>query len=712
MDMRDFLDLQKVRERTVTVRRRSLAVVASSLAVIAATDPSPEWVILLVVVAVGAALGWLLPATPRGLEVSLTYDLLASLVAWFLLSPAAGVAFLVLLVGIIASILLPLRSATRVVIAALLVELARVPIHVTGGFGSELFHGGLDVATTDFLVGVGIRGAILLWGAGIARAIAATMGEALVSSERSEKRFRATFEQAPIGMGLLDVFGRVIQLNPMLRDLAGDTGNALTLADLLDTPDQDVAMQSARWAGTNPGRRIDIECQTREGNGESRILALSLVGVEGTAAGEEYPTVLAQARDITELRAAEQDMSRRLEIEAVIRSISEFLVEAPADDVMDAVARSLRMVGEVLDAQRVCLAHTGVTCLDVEQVICWSRSGDEGAFVERLSEIEPAQVAWLEASLRRLELVAFEDSSQVVDPIARSWLEGMEVEAFLAVPLPLADDEVGFLAVQREPSDGGWTQEDVGLMHIVGELLSHGLRRQADHRALERLVESKGEFIARVSHELRTPLTVVMGLAEELVNLDGAVDREEERGFLRLIAEQSLELSLLVEDLLVAARVDTGNLHIEPEIVHLAKEVGVVWSGSRLEEVAVDIDVDLGLAVWADPLRVRQIIRNLLTNAVRHGGTHIRVEATGGPDEVTLVVLDDGPGITDEDAERAFEPYVRVAEDRGMPDAMGLGLSVSRSLARLMGGDITYRREAGWTRFEVHLQPESTCPAT
>lgn len=711
MDMRDFLDLEKVRDRTVTVRRGSLVAVAGLLGVIVATDPSLEWILLLAVVAVGAAFGWLLSSTPGGLEVSFTYDLLASLVAWYVLSPAAGVAFLVIFVGIIASILLPLRRATRVVIAALLVELARIPIQVTDGFGSTLFHGGMEVAFPDFLVGVGIRGAILLWGAAIARAIAATMGEALATSERNEKRFRATFEQAPIGMGLLDVFGRLIQVNPVFWDMAGQPNGALTLADLLDHKDQDLAMQSARWAGANPGQRVDLECRTRTSNGEHCSVALSLVGVESSTAAEVAPTVLVQALDVTELRTAEREMSRRLETEAVIRSVSAFLVQAPVSDLTSAISNSLRMLGEVMSASRVCLVHSPVDAISADQVTVWARSGDEKDLFCRLSAISADQVDWLASNLRTGELLALDPVAASDDPDARAWMEATGSTMFLAMPIPLEDEGIGFLAVERDIDGGSWSPEDAGLVQIVGELLSHGLRRQSNHRSLERLVKSKGEFIARVSHELRTPLTVVMGLAEELLNLDATVSREEERGFLQLIAEQSRELSLLVEDLLVAARVDTGNLRVEPEVVLLAKEVAVVWSASRLDDVTVEIDVDLGLAVWADPLRVRQIVRNLLTNAVRYGGTQVRVEAIEAQDEVMLVVLDDGPGICEEDAERIFEPYVGVAEDRGMPAAMGLGLSVSRSLARLMGGDVTYRRDADWTRFEVHLQPESACPA-
>ena len=105
----------------------------------------------------------------------------------------------------------------------------------------------------------------------------------------------------------------------------------------------------------------------------------------------------------------------------------------------------------------------------------------------------------------------------------------------------------------------------------------------------------------------------------------------------------------------------------------------------------------------ADPTRLRQILRNLLTNAVRYGGETIWVELDEQPGSVVIAICDDGEGVPAEHASDIFEPYVSAHGDRSRPQALGLGLAISRRLARLMDGDVTYERVDGVTRFRLSL---------
>ena len=92
----------------------------------------------------------------------------------------------------------------------------------------------------------------------------------------------------------------------------------------------------------------------------------------------------------------------------------------------------------------------------------------------------------------------------------------------------------------------------------------------------------------------------------------------------------------------------------------------------------------------ADPLRVRQVVRNLLTNAGRYGGSEVWIEFGTRGNLVVIQVCDNGPGIADSEHQRIFEPYASAHPRTGMPAAVGLGLSDARQLARLMGGDVQY----------------------
>jgi two-component system sensor histidine kinase MtrB len=105
----------------------------------------------------------------------------------------------------------------------------------------------------------------------------------------------------------------------------------------------------------------------------------------------------------------------------------------------------------------------------------------------------------------------------------------------------------------------------------------------------------------------------------------------------------------------------------------------------------------------ADPTRFRQIMRNLLTNASRYGGPTIWVELEDGPASVAISVCDDGDGVPDDLSKKIFEPYVSAHAKRDQPQALGLGLAISRRLARLMSGDVTYGRVDGVTKFTLTL---------
>ncbi len=218
---------------------------------------------------------------------------------------------------------------------------------------------------------------------------------------------------------------------------------------------------------------------------------------------------------------------------------------------------------------------------------------------------------------------------------------------------------------------------------------------KARNDAMAAVVRAKDEFIANVSHELRTPLTAVIGITSEIVG-SREVDDEERRELLELVVEQAAEMSNIVDDLLVAARAEVGTVSVEPQRVDLMAELEATLDGLGM---TLTLPQQTPPDVVADPKRVRQIFRNLLTNAIRYGGPNRRVTVGALRDAVWLEVRDDGDGISDEEAERIFDPYVTSGGKGGV----GLGLSVARQLAVLMGGSLRYERGAGESVFCLQL---------
>ena len=225
--------------------------------------------------------------------------------------------------------------------------------------------------------------------------------------------------------------------------------------------------------------------------------------------------------------------------------------------------------------------------------------------------------------------------------------------------------------------------------------------RKRHAERLEQMVRSKDQMIATVSHELRTPLTAVLGFAEVLRERASSGD-DEELAMLGTIAEQAGEMSYIVEDLLVAARTEEESVSVRSEPVDMVATVqSVVRSLGMTHRVTVANRTRV--SALGDNVRLRQVLRNLFTNADRYGGTRIEVDIDLRGRSMVVHVRDDGDGVEADLWEEIFDPYVSLGIAFGRPGSLGLGLTVSRRLARRMGGDLTSRRHAGWSVFELSL---------
>lgn len=225
-------------------------------------------------------------------------------------------------------------------------------------------------------------------------------------------------------------------------------------------------------------------------------------------------------------------------------------------------------------------------------------------------------------------------------------------------------------------------------------------RQAAEADALRRANAEKDQFIASVSHELRTPLTTVRGFADILAS--GAVSPGEVKDFIEIIRHEAYAMSAIVEDLLVAARVEAGRISIVPSLLDMRKVVDDVIAALPGTDRSVANHVPRGVVATGDEMRCRQVVRNLVTNSIRHGGDKVWVEGEVDGGLLYLHVCDDGPGIEADMREAIFDPYVSRPNDGTRPESVGLGLTVSRQLARLMRGDVLYSY-AGHSRFTLVL---------
>ena len=200
-----------------------------------------------------------------------------------------------------------------------------------------------------------------------------------------------------------------------------------------------------------------------------------------------------------------------------------------------------------------------------------------------------------------------------------------------------------------------------------------------------------------------------MGLSTELKLRRKDFSDDELDEFIDLIVREAQNVANTVDDLLIAARATAESITVIPEHLELDEIVNgtIATLPAEIHLRLVDCDI-AATPAYADPVRLRQIIRNLITNGQRHGGRHIRVRTWRDGDTAVLEVSDDGEGIPLERRERVFDAYEASAAESGLTASIGLGLTVSRQLARLMDGDVTYRHEPRPTfRLELPVRTRS-----
>lgn len=487
---------------------------------------------------------------------------------------------------------------------------------------------------------------------------------------RSENHHRTLFDLSPVPMWLFDM--------TMVVDL-------LTAhAGLAQDPDVDeavlgaVMVKSVNEAGRN---LIGLEDTPVTGaapslddaaGGRSAFAGL-IRGIRSGQRRMEWAAALVD-RDGLEhvgtVRAFVPEVDGRADLGGVLVAFADATEKQRTEHALRRIEQRLRTVMSGAPILLFAVDESGVLTLSEGQVLAALGEAPGGAIGRSVFE------------LRR-------DSMSVIRNVRRA-LTG---ETFTAT------DEIGTLVLETRYSpvwEGGKPVGVIGVSYDVTDRV-HATEQ------LRELVRSKDEFVATVSHELRTPLTAVVGFAHELRAGLSEMEDEDIAAFVDLIDEQATEVGDLVEDLLVASRFDRGAVPVDLTAVDLWEQVEAVCRGRRIGKV-VDIErVPAEVKVFADPIRVRQIVRNLLTNADRYGGQRIVVKARSTGDATVLDVVDDGPGVPASHRAFIFEPYQRAHQIPGRTDSVGLGLTVSRQLARLMGGDLVYERTPEWSVFSLTL---------
>ncbi len=305
----------------------------------------------------------------------------------------------------------------------------------------------------------------------------------------------------------------------------------------------------------------------------------------------------------------------------------------------------------------------------------------------------------------------------------RAQLAVGEGSAVLAAPISGRGRQLGVLAVtgRRAPL---FASDDLDLVQLLADqaaIVLDGARLYEElasaNRELSEATRVKSEFLANMSHELRTPLNAILGFSGLLTEQIGASLTDRQQRFLHNIEEAGQHLLELINDVLDLSKVEAGKLELRPEVIGLDALLEPVCAAARASAqskgISFEVQSQASEGLLLDPTRVRQVLFNLVSNAVKFtppgGSVHLRA-LLDGPD-LLVAVADTGIGIPADARDRVFGVFERLHEGRVKAEGTGLGLALTKRLVEQMGGSITFESEDGrGTTFRVTLPDVRTEP--
>ena len=451
----------------------------------------------------------------------------------------------------------------------------------------------------------------------------------------------ALYEEAPVAYASTQVDGTIIRVN---RTLEAWTG--LDRSSLIGTTRLQELLA--------PGARIYYETHYApllQMQGSVREIAVELVRADG----RRLPVLMSSTlvtdpeRGPVAVRTTFFDASER-------RRYERELVRARLD--AEARARSALALGHV---------HDGVLLVADDGRIELINTAAERIFGVDAAAGTPAEQAiegWAEIAALPVARTA-EDSAPQVVPVRR------------------AGDEQWLSVAAVDAGDGVvYTVRDV-----TGE------------RRLEQL---RSDLIATVSHELRTPLTGVHGAAVTLLGRDESLAPEARRGLLEMLVDQTQRLVRIVDEILVATRLDAGSVEVEIEVFDGRELLSFLKGMPDAHRVVVSADQPV--RIRADRDRLRQVVTNLVDNALKYSDGPVEVTVECRELSARIVVADEGPGIPLAERERIFEKFFRLdPEQHSGVSGTGLGLYIARELVEHMDGRIGLLGAEGGATFYVDL---------
>jgi PAS domain S-box-containing protein len=553
--------------------------------------------------------------------------------------------------------------------------------------------------------------------------------------QERESRYRALMEGAGDAILVINCQGTILEVNRRAEELFGYSREVLLQmqqSQLYPPSDLDIVINSleyclgAKLADKQSAQKLETQILTVDGHQIPVEITISMIELG------EIKVIQVIFRDISDRKRAEHIIRRQAEEEKLLREITQ------------RVHQSLNL-SEIL---QICVAEIR-SLLSCDRVLVYQFQSDWSGIVIAESVAE----GWQSTLGKQINDSCLQKRSKVLhnllNPIVANdiynagyskchiqLLEQCQVKANVSVPIQLTDKLWGLLIGHQCTNPREWRSQNIKLLQAVSAQMGIAIqkailynqvqtelkvRHQAEQQLtmtnaeLMRVTRLKDEFLANMSHELRTPLNAILGMTEGLQdNIFGEVNQQQFKS-LATIERSASHLLSLINDILDVAKIESGqiDLDIAPTIIsHLCQtSLAFVKQQALKKRIQLEIKIPLNLPeLLIDERRIRQVLINLLTNAVKftpEGGNVLLTVTSESKSEISqegevtghilrFAIHDTGIGIAPEDIKKLFQPFMQIDSSLNRQhQGTGLGLALVKQIVELHGGTVELTSELG-----------------